>query len=87
LRYSVDLNLPPGERVSDIQIKGVPLQITKVYRVTMNSFLSTGGDGFALFNAGTDSLGADLDVDALVNYLSQHPGIEPASTNRIQRKF
>ena len=87
LRYSVDLKMPPGERVSDIQIKSMPLQITKVYRVTMNSFLSTGGDGFALFNLGTDSLGADLDVDALVDYLSQHPGIEPASTNRIQRKF
>jgi len=87
LRYSVDLKLPPGERVSDIQIKSMPLQITKVYRVTMNSFLSTGGDGFTLFNAGTDSLGADLDVDALADYLSQNPQIEPALTNRIQKKF
>jgi 5'-nucleotidase len=87
LRYSVDLKKPPEERVGDILIKGMPLQITKVYRVTVNSFLSTGGDGFTLFNAGTDSLGADLDVDALVDYLSQHPGIEPAPTNRIQRKL
>ena len=32
------------------------------YRVTMNSFLATGGDNFTVFNQGTDTLGGDQDV-------------------------
>jgi 5'-nucleotidase len=87
LRYSVDLKQAAGQRVSNIYIKEKALQMEKIYRVTMNSFLATGGDGYALFNQGTDSLGADLDVDALAEYLSQHPGIEPAATNRIQKRL
>ena len=87
LRYSVDLKQDPGQRVSEIQIKGVALQTGKIYRITMNSFLSTGGDGYTVFNQGTESLGADLDVDALADYLSKHPGIEPAATDRIEKRF
>ena len=87
LRYTVDLKQVPGQRVSDIQIKGEALQLSKVYRITMNSFLSTGGDGYSLLTQGTDSLGADVDVDALSNYLQQHPGIEPAPTNRILKRL
>ena len=87
LRYSVDLKQAPGQRVNLIFIKDAALQLNQLYRITMNSFLSTGGDGYTVFNQGTESLGADLDVDALAQYLSQHPGIEPAATDRIQKRF
>ena len=87
LRYSVDLKQAPGQRVNPIVIKDAALQLNQLYRITMNSFLSTGGDGYTVFNQGTESLGADLDVDALAQYLSQHPGIEPAATDRIQKRF
>ena len=36
------------------------------FRVTMNSFLAAGGDGFTVFNEGTDALGGAQDIDALV---------------------
>jgi 5'-nucleotidase len=32
----------------------------------MNNFLATGGDGFTVFNEGTNPLGGDIDLDALV---------------------
>jgi 5'-nucleotidase len=32
----------------------------------MNSFLAAGGDGFTVFNEGTDALGGAQDIDALV---------------------
>ena len=39
---------------------------TESFRVTMNSFLAAGGDGFTGFNEGVDALGDAQDIDALV---------------------
>lgn len=84
LTYQVDLKQPVGQRVSDIRIKGQDLQLNARYRVTMNSFLATGGDAFSVFNRGTDVLGGDLDVDALTDYLAKNPGLTPPQTGRIR---
>ena len=40
------------------------------FRVTMNNFIATGGDGFTVFNEGTDALGGAQDIDALVAYFA-----------------
>jgi 5'-nucleotidase len=42
----------------------------KTYRLTVNNFMSTGGDGFTTFLAGTDRLGGAQDIDALVGYMA-----------------
>jgi len=84
LTYQVDLKQPVGQRVSDIRIKGQTLQPHANYRVTMNSFLATGGDAFSVFNRGTDIVGGDLDVDALTDYLAKNPGLMPPPTDRIR---
>jgi 5'-nucleotidase len=47
-------------------INGVEVQPTDSFRVTMNNFLATGGDGFTVFNEGTDALGGAQDIDAFV---------------------
>lgn len=49
-----------------IKINGVVVNPTDTFRVTMNSFLATGGDGFGVFNEGTDAVGGDVDIDAQV---------------------
>ncbi len=50
--------------------KGVVLNPTKTYRVTVNNFLATGGDGFAVLKEGAQVLGGAQDIDALVAYIS-----------------
>lgn len=65
------------------------------YRVTVNSFMASGGDSFATFTAGQAALGGALDLDALVDYLGRFkapqapyaPGrrAEDGGTPRIQR--
>ncbi len=50
----------------------------KTYRVTINNFLSTGGDGFSTFLAGTNLLGGAQDIDALVAYLANYKTPSPA---------
>ncbi len=46
----------PGSKVSNLKINGVAVDPTASYRVTMNNFIATGGDGFTDFTAGTDTL-------------------------------
>jgi 5'-nucleotidase len=49
----------------------------------MNSFLATGGDGFSVFNLGTDQLGGEVDVDAFEAYLKANSPVSPGPQDRI----
>jgi 5'-nucleotidase len=53
-------------RIGRILVGGVEMTPTDSFRVTMNSFLAAGGDGFTVFNEGTNALGGAQDIDALV---------------------
>jgi len=81
--YSWSASAPAGARVSGIQLNGIPLDPAATYRVTMNSFLATGGDGFTVFNEGTDQVGGDVDLDAFTAYLTSHPALAPPAPARI----
>ena len=58
------------------------------FRVTMNNFLATGGDGFTVFNEGTDSLGGAQDIDAWVAYFAtlEPGGVPVPALDRIVAK-
>jgi 5'-nucleotidase len=62
-------------RIGRMFVNGAEVAPTDSFRVTMNSFLAFGGDGFTVFNQGTDALGGDVDIDALVDYFASK---EPA---------
>ena len=51
-------------------IDGVVQNPTRTYRVTVNNFLATGGDGFTTLLGGANVLGGAQDIDALVAYLA-----------------
>jgi 5'-nucleotidase len=53
-----------------VDANGAVLNPSKTYRVTVNNFMSTGGDGFSTFLNGTNLLGGAQDVDALVAYMA-----------------
>ena len=53
-------------------IDGVVQNPAKTYRVTVNNFLATGGDGFGVLTGGTQVLGGAQDIDALVAYLASY---------------
>ena len=42
----------------------------KTYRVTVNNFMATGGDGYTTLLGGTNPLGGAQDIDALVAYMA-----------------
>jgi len=75
-----------ASRIGAITLNGVAVPDDGTpYRVTMNNFLAGGGDGFTVFNQGTDVLGGAQDIDALIAYLESFlPGTVPTPpVNRI----
>ncbi len=83
--YTWDGSQPAGQRVSGITINGTPVDPNGSYRVAMNNFLSTGGDGFTVFNEGTDQLGGPVDIDAFGDYITKNSPVPPGPRNRISR--
>ena len=77
--YSYDFRRPAGSRVTpgSVAINNVPITKTGTYRVAMNNFLASGGDGFTVFNEGTDQLGGEIDIDAAVNYFMKNSPMAP----------
>jgi len=75
-------------KIGQMWINGVPVQPTDSFRVTMNNFLATGGDGFTVFKEGTNPLGGAVDLDAFVAYFqSKEPaGVAVPPLNRIVAK-
>ncbi|MBL8974438.1 MAG: bifunctional metallophosphatase/5'-nucleotidase, partial [Myxococcales bacterium] len=53
------------------------------YRVTVNSYLAAGGDGFSVLLDGTDRLGGPNDLDAFADYLAEQSPIAPPALDRI----
>jgi 5'-nucleotidase len=74
-----------ADKVAGVMLNGQPVDAATTYRVTMNNFLASGGDGFTVFNQGTDALGGAQDIDALVAYFGSFlPGAVPnPPVNRI----
>ena len=81
--YTYDLSAAAGSRITRMTLDGVPLVDSTAYRVTMNSFLATGGDNFTVFNQGTHTLGGDQDIDALEAYIRANDPLTPPPTSRI----
>jgi len=83
--YTFDLRRPAGDRVdaSTIKIDGATVSPATGYRVTMNSFLATGGDGFTVFNQGMDQIGGAVDIDALEAYIKANSPVAPGPQDRI----
>jgi 5'-nucleotidase len=84
LKYQWDAAKACDARISDLRIvnangavidqivdaTGAVLTPAKTYRVTVNSFLATGGDGFTTLANGSDRVGGAQDIDALTAYLA-----------------
>jgi 5'-nucleotidase len=68
---SYDMQRPVGQRVVSATLDGAPIDPMASYRVTMNSFLASGGDSFTVFEQGTDSVVGAIDLDAFELWLQQ----------------
>jgi len=54
-------------------------------RVTVNSFMASGGDGYNALDQGAERQTGVMDVDAFEAYVKAHPGLAPGALDRIVR--
>jgi 2',3'-cyclic-nucleotide 2'-phosphodiesterase (5'-nucleotidase family) len=85
LRYAYSASAPVGDRIdpTSITLNGVVLDPAATYRVTANTFLAGGGDGFTTFAAGSNPAGGGDDIAALTDYLGANSPVAPPGTDRI----
>ncbi len=87
--YTWDASAVDADKVvaGSVEIGGVPIVGSTGYRVTVNSFLADGGDNFGTLVDGTDRLGGEIDLDALVTFFDDNtpPGVAPGPQDRITR--
>ena len=85
--YAWDGAKPFGERVmaDRMSLNGQRINPAIAYRVTVNNFLSVGGDGFTVLKDGDAPRFGIYDVDALYAYFQANSPVSPAITDRIMR--
>jgi 5'-nucleotidase len=81
--YTLSASAPAGDKVSNAAIGGVAVDPNGTYRVTVNSFLADGGDNYPVLIQGTDRLGGDVDLDALVAYFGANSPVAPPPLDRV----
>ncbi len=85
--YAWDNARGNGERViaERMALNGVPIDPALRYRITVNNFLSTGGDGFTVLRDGTALQTGVYDSDALLTYFRDNSPLSPTAADRIFR--
>jgi 5'-nucleotidase len=83
LHYTYTLLAPVGSRISNITVNGTPIDPAGSYRVSVNNFLASGGDGFTEFTKGTNLSGGPIDLDAFIAYFAAHPAVARPAADRI----
>lgn len=76
-----------GERIlaDRLSLNGQPIEPAQNYRVTVNNFLSVGGDGFTVLTQGTAPQVGVYDNDALDTYFRSNSPVAPTAADRIVR--
>lgn len=74
-RFAYDLSRPEDQRIVSMELDGKPVDPTAAYRVAVNNFLASGGDGYTVLAEGTDPFDAGLDLLALESWLATNPRV------------
>lgn len=86
--YAWDAEQPTGRRVvpGSLVLNGVPIAPTQPLRVTVNSFLASGGDNFTVFHQdGRDAVTGLMDIDALEAWFRAAGTVAAPASGRIRR--
>ena len=83
--YAYDLRRPIGSRVlaETMRLDGQPIALADNYRVTVNSFMASGGDGFTTLLEGREKVTGIIDVDAAEAYFKASAPLAPPPSGRV----
>jgi 5'-nucleotidase len=79
--FAYDRNRPAGDRIVSTSLNGAPIDPAATYRVTVNNFLASGGDGFSALAQARAVADAGLDLDALEAWIAR--GVRVPAVGRV----
>ena len=82
VQYTYDPEAPRGSHVTSVTLDGEPLDPDASYKVTVNSFLASGGDNFGAFDTGSQADSGQVDLQAQVDYFDENPVVSPDYAQR-----
>ena len=72
--YTYDPEAAAGSRITSMTLDGTPIDAATTYKVTVNSFLASGGDNFTAFaGAAAKQDSGKVDLEAQVEYFEANP--------------
>ena len=85
LRITYDPARPSDDRLVNVTVSGRAIDPTRIYSITLNDFMVTGGDGLGLAGVALETREVNVvDLDALVTYVRARPaGVAPPPVDRI----
>ena len=91
--YTWDASTPEGAapgkgaRVvpGSMQLNGVPIDLEKTYRITVNNFMASGGDSFNVLKQGTEVQDGENDLAAVKLYFRLKGVVDAPAAERIHR--
>lgn len=75
----------PRVVAESVRLDGRRIERDRDYRITVNSYLAEGGDGFSVLRDGRDRSGGPLDVEALRDYLRANSAASPLAPDAEPR--
>lgn len=82
VQYTYDPEAPRGSHITSVTLDGEPLDPDASYKVTVNSFLASGGDNFGAFVTGSQADSGQVDLQAQVDYFDENPVVSPDYAQR-----
>jgi 5'-nucleotidase len=69
LTYTWDNNRPIGDRIVEVRRNSGPIDRQATFSVTVNSFITAGGNNFTVLLQGQNQVGGPIDLDASITYI------------------
>ena len=74
-----------NQRIFEVKVGSKPIVADAIYKVAVNSFLASGGDGYQLFKKFSDKLDSGFYLaPILTNYIKKHTPISPCTEFRMR---
>ncbi|MFI7634507.1 bifunctional metallophosphatase/5'-nucleotidase [Nonomuraea sp. NPDC049400] len=87
LTYTYDNAKPACDKIdpATIKLNGTVISAGGKYRLTANSFIATGGDGFSLLTKGTERVEKVRDIEAFETYIRAKSPLRAPALGRVTR--
>ncbi|MFI7128672.1 bifunctional metallophosphatase/5'-nucleotidase [Nonomuraea sp. NPDC050153] len=87
LTYTYDNAKPACDKIdpATVKLNGAVVDPAAQYRLTANSFIATGGDGFSVLTEGTDRVEKVRDVEAFESYIRAKTPLQAPALGRVTR--